>query len=1138
MNKLDKNLFTEKYVNELYASLPPPNRSLTPNKNNENYFYDSILLATKNTWLCARDYIHTMFNSQESKLQALKLVIAYTNDNDCHEALKGCHNTIIEIYKRLQQLSRGYGTWADEIDDEIDKELLFGGKENCQSEGSHNNAFSERPVSKNEKIDEDQIFDALAAPLAQLPQQQPDSKAASHIFTRLTGIPSLNNEYLFNIHADEFGLNSKLEGGDSRQTVEYLSSYLNAQKPSWCPSEVLDELTNGLDVRAQSQEESIQTIQKAWSRQTPLLIVDGGWVGRPSGHAIYYEIIPDPDQKSATFRLYNMGSGVDNHEMSFEGYKIKCRTYCDWKGIDKDKLTSPLFLEALVELNKYETLPQSEILTNYDSKDIYTGLKALLQPKEEQLGPNTKVLMGENQKHMMSPQRSGTCAWRSLMTFLRTKVQLCDYKRFKCDIKLQSLADYVEGYKGEITPADWRLVKKSHQKLCRSILRLHSRGIVADAYLLSAEEALEPIADWIHSHKECRSIRTADPVTLSYEKCAEGNLLYNAHSLPSPLYALSQAPQSDTMVATESVDIYQFEDFKKILSAPLSPETIGERLGELNILAQKTWLAHADIPTYKGILDCVGSLPMEEAFWQLAIEKAAGKAETLITQMGMLSEQFLKCCFTLPDADILFPEKVYVFYKIIYLQQMLYRLTHSTSLTLFQINKKVPFFYTLKSDATVAFPQWDFLQFSSSKMKKEIDIIFNTSDKKFEFLLCFSKVFFPNGWPSLDLELSFNSNSVPLFATLIRKEFPDILKAISQKNCGFAQAPPLEQDAIIICSDLLPDWMKAIRHPFIAVNYLRNCSVTLLTTLDRKEDLKPIFPVQKMSNETSATITGQLSGITTDILCQPKMKKQATFRYAQQYRGWDSSLFAQLFFSEYYNSEKALIVADLKKNLVTMPAEEFQELARLFTNRKLLLVETLEYFTKHPNKIKDVEYQSLLSKALFTDNLLEKELTIPGFTEQLARFITNNYERAQENNDMQCAVYFLKLAHQLQEFCPTQTFFCCTSDKLKVLAASDSVDVDSKSLIYAELIAQLGQQKELTEDEVVMLITGYLYISANQVNSKYKEDPLTAKQVREAVVMHSAAIERVLFKAGAPNQMVLNRLLHTLHPEIKEDKNS
>jgi len=86
------------------------------------------------------------------------------------------------------------------------------------------------------------------------------------------------------------------------------------------------------------------------------------------------------------------------------------------------------------------------------------------------------------------------------MAFLRTKMELNDYKRFKCDIKLQSLQDYVKNHSGKIDPADWRLVKKSHQNLCRAIVTLYQRKLVGDSYIQKAQEVLTPISEWIRSH--------------------------------------------------------------------------------------------------------------------------------------------------------------------------------------------------------------------------------------------------------------------------------------------------------------------------------------------------------------------------------------------------------------------------------------------------------------------------------------------------------------------------------------------------------------------------------------------------------------------------------------------------------------
>lgn len=47
------------------------------------------------------------------------------------------------------------------------------------------------------------------------------------------------------------------------------------------------------------------------------------------------------------------------------------------------------------------------------------------------------------------------------------------------------------------------------------------------------------------------------------------------------------------------------------------------------------------------------------------------RSEKWINQLGEISNLFLKSCFTIPDAHVNFSERIYIFYKILYIQSFL-----------------------------------------------------------------------------------------------------------------------------------------------------------------------------------------------------------------------------------------------------------------------------------------------------------------------------------------------------------------------------------------------------------------------------------------------------------------------------------
>src|SRR5262249_16615669 len=152
--------------------------------------------------------------------------------------------------------------------------------------------------------------------------------------------------------------------------------------------------------------------------------------------------------------------------------------------------------------------------------------------------------------------------------------------------------------------------------------------------------------------------------------------------------------------------------------------------------------------------------------------------------------------------------------------------------------------------------------------------------------------------------------------------------------------------------------------------------------------------------------------------------------------------------------------------------EEFKELAHIFLNPDIQLIETIEYFTKYPEKLTDRAYQTLLHMLLFEQGVLDKHLAIEGFDTQLAQFIKINYEHYKKENKVQTMVFLLKVAHQLQGFCPKQSFFQKTDTELHLLLKCKGIEPEAKHLIYTAFIAQLGHKENLSDEEMAYLLAG------------------------------------------------------------------
>lgn len=1094
--------------------------------------------------------------------KAHQLVLDYINHPECTKKLQPQHAKIMAIYDRLSHLTKDNGTWADGLD----KELLIAKEPKIQGPKRKHDVIPELEQLIHSDVmippaPEEQLFFSQEMPIQ---RNIEDAKAKSYKFQALANLSVPDNRLLFHIQADEFGNASELEGSQSKVAVDYLKTYLVGVKAASPGSsqpyslEVIEELSQAIEIHNAKDfiENTRPKIQAAFETQKPLLMM-GGWTGKPTGHAIYYEIIPDASGKTASLRLYNTGAGTDYHESAQAGHKIKYKAYTEWAGIDKEKLESSHFLRALYEIKSIQDIPNRPMPTGYGAADVYEALRIILKPKEVKAGSELNL----HPEEFTTPQRAGVCSWKSLMAFLRTKVNVNDYKRFKCDIKLQSLKDFVQAQSHEVTLHDWRLVKKSHENLCQAIVRLHQSRMVGDEYLQSALEALKPIAEWVQQHAHIRSRQPLPAEAFTYQPAPmREELMKNPHTLPSSLNEISRTQKNNLPIAQPWSDV-----MTQVHAVALNdPGKIGESLSQLNAILDKAWIAREDIALHKGIVDAVLNLELDEPFWTKALENDPQKAEAIIVQLGKLANLFFKSCFTVPQAHVLFAAKVFTFHKILYLEHLLAAMGHPKSAeTVFIIDNDIKYInHKVKANAL-------FFSLPDAKKQQEFNTILNEppgiqnkikigldlygqDDASGEFL-CIER----DTSDLIGFKFCFKDNKYSSFKTnfadYVRRTYPTVIEKFMQADNRFASLPKYSQDARIYASEFLPDWIKAMRDTQLAMFYNEQSYTVALPSLDRQADLIPEFKIEDKDRESIVRI--HTKGVSRDILNIPEvqsileqMARGEIMRYSHQYPDQISKTMKQFLLDlsplrlsnteTRFSTERELLASVANRDKLPLTEEEFLELGRLFLKPELHYVELLEYFSKHPEKLKDPEYQILFHALLFRvvwfynddrviEGILDIELQVQGFSKQLSTFIQNNIEQFLDENEIQAGVFLLKVAHQLKDFCPEETYYQNTEKTLQALLQRKGLEPETKCRVYSELIAELGHKTPLSQEEIITLLVGNIFIEEHQNQSQYREDPYTLKERQEALAMHASQIKAVLEKGGA-NQGLLNSVLSQL----------
>lgn len=211
-----------------------------------------------------------------------------------------------------------------------------------------------------------------------------------------------------------------------------------------------------------------ESIKKRFDEGQKKCLLYGGW----ADHSITYEIEKQPDGRYA-FRVFNEGSGVNFHKSSLSGYREKYDGCLSVKDIPEHLLF------------KSELLGCLQGLLHIKSEDTPTPGELLARHIFPMLDGNKDVVPADVQQ-MLSPQRSGTCIYRSLQTFIANQLTQKEYKLFKCQFKSFLLTKYLpvlqsaSGRKIETVEEyskcrqDYATIKRSVEKYAASIERIAS----------------------------------------------------------------------------------------------------------------------------------------------------------------------------------------------------------------------------------------------------------------------------------------------------------------------------------------------------------------------------------------------------------------------------------------------------------------------------------------------------------------------------------------------------------------------------------------------------------------------------------------------------------------------------------------
>lgn len=282
---------------------------------------------------------------------------------------------------------------------------------------------------------------------------------------------------------DGLGVKSGLEGAPRGFMAEYLQSLLSTtlldeefQKDD---SELHNKATlianlnrhhKFEELRKSDLNEFIDLMRKELGQlgNGQTLLLEGGWANTQDGHAMLYEIIKSGPNKFK-FRIYNTGSGIENHKE----YQLMNNDWIlpikEFDNINIETLTSYSFWLAFNQLlDNRNDLWESSFIYN-DFMEVLDGSVSIDSHSIINLFP---------------PQISGTCSHRVLMAYLyglfKDKNQ---FHRAEFKIKVQTLLEYMQNTPFESFVHDERkrnLIEKAIAYFSRDLIKLQNLRIISN----------------------------------------------------------------------------------------------------------------------------------------------------------------------------------------------------------------------------------------------------------------------------------------------------------------------------------------------------------------------------------------------------------------------------------------------------------------------------------------------------------------------------------------------------------------------------------------------------------------------------------------------------------------------------------
>lgn len=897
---------------------------------------------------------------------------------------------------------------------------------------------------------------------------------------------SVTDKQLALVVGDPYAKTADLEGGHPSDTLTLILNCLQEcpdflQQDEWLALKELYEgalaIESNVFIKNQHFHDRIETLQKyvdqAFKDKKELLF-PGGWTAYPSGHAMYYKIIPQQDGKYS-FQVYNRGAGLQYHASVQQDFKKLYSAFIEIGDIERDKLLNPYFLRAIIEHKCY---PENSFSTNkeptrYNEDDIYQPLLSMLGGKEK----NSNLEMED----LMSPQRTGTCAWKSSTAVNRNELGYISSKKLKLRIEAQALwSNYLKNKATlhVVTPVRnhllWAITSvsntlKSMQELISPAEYTQLTGLLA----FMENTVIKAQNRYIREEIEYSPLIPVTRKQLNLPTKSFSPIASISTHFPSDATDIPETLPSDL-----PLKFNKWEPKAKTLASDLKwfcslcdVAESSEQYSDINIFYLQI-MRRLPVPSLN---------PSTESgrFWNEVIQKNQENIPELMKSIADFASYYYTSCFSIEGSLACPPERTHAVIKALHIQNILK--LHSP---LAQMGFTMPgeFSYLEQIFSNQKFRELHFRP-TDPLVYEELACIYEDLKKmaapfgKTLEYTCGSKfrhhglVFEWNNDLSTIKEqtpyfIEFNKNTVnsehlnpefifirdkikndPEFFKIAEDQYKKIKKYDSTKQKSFIELEIHEQIAFVYSEgqNFLPKLFLLWRDQVMESRLMLYGSFS-----------PPIFSCPQNDYDSSSRCYNYNQAGMFDIpiisyrpsdsnvvkikYYKPKIINnylQKDYKKADDPHFADSSTYhKQIIPNRYAPNIRPLNRKELQQLLtiwqqnpqltenevysqtyptINLPLQQKRELLTLGTNKDLQIEETVAYFSKNIHLLKERDYQTLFHMLLFEKNFLLIEMEHnPRIISHLQNLIRHGYELAHDHADIETCVFFINLSRHLQ----------------------------------------------------------------------------------------------------------------------------